>query len=131
MKFDRIATLGFFGIMLFGGVENALAAPYSFTTIDYPGAFFTVAMGINNAGQIVGFSSVSNDGSYLLSDGSFTLVRVPDSALTRAYGINNGGQIAGTTALGGGAIQGFPHPLRDEASPSSGGIGIRLRLRVR
>ena len=69
----------------------------SFTQIDVPfaGATSTEALGINNAGQIVGFF-----------DGS-TLTRLPlhrrqlhpnrraRSTATRAYGINNAGQIVG------------------------------------
>ena len=34
----------------------ALTGCYSFTTFDVPGAYSTVAYGINNAGQVVGYS---------------------------------------------------------------------------
>jgi hypothetical protein len=49
------------------------SAEYAYTTINYPGAVYTDATGINNAGQIVG--AVSNHG-YLLSGGNFTRIDV-------------------------------------------------------
>jgi probable HAF family extracellular repeat protein len=46
-------------MVVFGGVETAFAGTlYTFTTIDVPGAGFpfgTVAYGINDSGQIVGY----------------------------------------------------------------------------
>ena len=53
-------------MVVFGGVKTAFAAfvdiPYSFTTIDVPGASATKPLGINNSGQIVGlFTDASWD----------------------------------------------------------------------
>lgn len=43
--------------LLFGIQSFARAVPYTFTTIDVPGALSTFLSGINNAGQIVGSSA--------------------------------------------------------------------------
>ena len=43
------------GLVLAAFASSASAAPYTFTTLDVPGAIFTAAVGINNAGQVVGF----------------------------------------------------------------------------
>ena len=43
------------GLVLAAFASSASAAPYTFTTLDIPGAILTEAIGINNAGQVVGF----------------------------------------------------------------------------
>jgi hypothetical protein len=70
------------------------AFTYTFTTLDIPGAFFTAAWGINNAGQIVGtgtfpipglpFPNATNRG-FLYTGGSFSIIDVPSSQFTTAY----------------------------------------------
>src|SRR5262245_805700 len=69
-----------------------LAAPFSFTTIDVPGAVQTDATGINNAGRIVGFYHLAAesgvDHGFVLSDGSFTTIDYPNAISSQALGIN-------------------------------------------
>jgi len=78
-----------------------LLAPSSFaityTTIDYPGATYTLAYGINMAGDIVGsYTDVSfRYHGFLLSQGVFMTIDPPGSALTYATGINDNGEIVG------------------------------------
>jgi hypothetical protein len=94
MKASRIVRLAMFVMIVFGGVETALAESiYSFTTIDAPGFGYgtTQAFGINNSGQIVGSNSV---GGFVYKDGSFTVAPA-------ACGINNRGQIVGNYSGGG------------------------------
>jgi probable HAF family extracellular repeat protein len=68
----------------------------SFTQIDVPGATETIAYGINDVGQIVGFfSNSTGQHGFLYSDGSFTQIDVPGATSTRLTGINNAGQIIG------------------------------------
>src|SRR4051794_38550203 len=76
----------------------ANAADFSFTTINVPGALYTSAYGINNAGQIVGsFYDGTSDHGFLDIGGSFTTIDAPGAINdTRAYGINNAGQIVGS-----------------------------------
>lgn len=65
--------------------------------VDVPGASFTDAYGINDAGQIVGFfgNSAGTHG-FLDTGGSFTQIDVPGASGTNAFGINNAGQIVGS-----------------------------------
>jgi probable HAF family extracellular repeat protein len=87
-----------FGIVAFGGVETAWAdVVYSFTTIDVPGASYTVAQGINDSGQIVGwYNSTGRGYGFLDTGGSLTTIDVPGAIGTEAYGINDSGQIVGS-----------------------------------
>lgn len=72
---------------------------YKFTTIDAPSLSYTYPQGINNAGQIVGFSGTSG---FLWSGGSFTILDCPgiDGAppadWTQPSAINDAGQIVGS-----------------------------------
>lgn len=72
----------------------------SFTTIDFPGADSTVASGINDAGEIVGYYSVfeGGQGGFLLSDGSYTTIDVPWANSTYPQDINNAGEIVGLSS---------------------------------
>src|SRR5437016_6367314 len=75
-----------------------------FTTIQYPGAVFTVAAGINNHGDIVGHYSRPEDiqpkkpairHGYLLSHGVYTSFDPPGSIRTNVLGIDERGDIVG------------------------------------
>ncbi len=69
------STLQTFGFLDTGGV---------FTTIDVPGSNYTSAMGINDAGQIVGvFFDSTGDHGFLDTGGVFTTINVPGT--TRQY----------------------------------------------
>jgi probable HAF family extracellular repeat protein len=66
------------------------------TSIDFPGAGATAALGINDSGQIVGW--YANNGiprGFLLSNGSFTTIEVPGAIQTFCHGINNNGDVVG------------------------------------
>jgi len=76
---------------------------YSFTTIDYPGANYTEADGINNAGQIVGVYNDSNGSHGFLKVGStFTSIDYPGQTNSGVHGINSAGKMVGYYASGGG-----------------------------
>src|SRR5262249_25106305 len=66
-----------------------------------PGCFFngTSANGINDNGQIVGFSFVNPvvplGHGFLFSDGIYTNINFPGAGFTSANGINDAGQIVG------------------------------------
>ena len=77
-----LATFFLFGIQSF-----ARAVPYTFTTIDVPGAVFTAPRGINDAGQIVGeFSGPDgHNHGFLDVGGTFNTIDVP-GALGNAWG---------------------------------------------
>ena len=86
------------------------AISYTFTTIDVPGAPATYAFGINNTGQIVGYTLDSASGdihSFLYSGGSFTTINVPGATVTQPIGINDVGQIVGSFADSANVYHGF------------------------
>jgi len=86
----------------------------SLTTIDYPGASYTEASGINNAGQVVGsYEGPYYSHGFLESGRSFTTIDVPTidvpgaSSTLGASGINNAGQVVGTYVDASGNSHGF------------------------
>lgn len=76
----------------------AAAITFTYQTIDFPGATSTLALGINNSGQIVGGYQLP-DGSrhgFLYSGGIFTTLDDPNATSgSEATGINNLGRIVG------------------------------------
>jgi len=84
---------GLLVLVLFVAGPGQAQADYIFTTIDVPGSAQTVASGINDAGQIVGYY---NGHGFLLSNGSYTTLDATGSSVTQALGINNAGQIVGS-----------------------------------
>jgi probable HAF family extracellular repeat protein len=85
-------------------------ASYSFLTIADPNDNgYTVARGINDAGQIVGsyVDAGSVEHGFLVSGGTYSTVDVPGAATTQANGINDAGAISGYSSTSGGATTGF------------------------
>jgi uncharacterized membrane protein len=81
-------------------------ANLTFTTIDVPGAYETDVSGINQNGDIVGWSIDSYAGpatGFLLRDGSFTFLNYPGARDTVARSINDSGLIVGYAYIHGGA----------------------------
>jgi probable HAF family extracellular repeat protein len=79
-----------------------------YTTLDVPGSTATEALGINDAGQIVGdYLAGGGQHGFLLSGGSYTMLDVPGSTLTVADGINAAGQIVGSYNDSDGTRHGF------------------------
>jgi probable HAF family extracellular repeat protein len=68
----------------------------SFATIDVPGATATYAFGVNNAGEIVGQTSIEGQELGWLYDGSsFQTAQYPSAHNTSFGGINDSGVVAG------------------------------------
>jgi hypothetical protein len=77
-------------------VHGCLLSQGEFTSIDFPGARFTSAPGINSRGDIVGFFGITSVAhGFLLSGGEFTSIDFPGAIATQAYGINPRGDIVG------------------------------------
>jgi probable HAF family extracellular repeat protein len=72
------------------------------------GSFATVATGINNAGQIVGYyvDDARDIHGFLYSGGDYLTLDVPGTAGGLAYGINDLGQIVGYYGVNG-TLHGF------------------------
>jgi len=89
------------GFLFSGGV---------YTTIDYPGATYTLLTAINDVGQIVGVTNLNPPGAFLydVATHTFTPIAYPRATSTSPYGINNSGTIVGYYSYGnGGATSGF------------------------
>src|SRR5262249_46581748 len=67
------------------------------TLLVYPSSLNTQALGINNAGQVVGFADVSDQRhGFVYSGGTFMTIDGPlAQGRTEAHGINDSGQIVG------------------------------------
>jgi probable HAF family extracellular repeat protein len=86
------------GVVLAGSAGRGEATEYIYTTIDYPGADYTYAMGINDLGKIVGWYNVGGRShAFSWTGGVFASFDHPTAASggSGAYGINNSGQIVG------------------------------------
>lgn len=85
-----------------GATHGFLLHKGELTTLDFPGADLTLALGINDSGVVVGewdiFDSQGNTLAYhgfIWKDGTFTDVEFPGSADTSILGINNNGDFVG------------------------------------
>jgi hypothetical protein len=67
------------------------------TTIDVPGAAWTVVTDINESGTIVGYSAEQGLAQgFVLRHGTFSMVKAPGAFVTGIYAINNRGDIVGS-----------------------------------
>src|SRR5262249_20831338 len=72
-------TVGTAAIVLacLGLASRAKAGTPTFTTLDFPGGFFTLAAGINSAGEIVGrYANGTGNHGFLLSGGTYTTLTI-------------------------------------------------------
>jgi probable HAF family extracellular repeat protein len=83
-------------------------AAATWTTIDFPGALSTYPMGINNAGQIVGYYVNPDDinHGFIFEQGTYKTIDAPNAQHSYVFAINNTGQMLGSCACNGGT-QGF------------------------
>ncbi|HWR50310.1 MAG TPA: hypothetical protein VN428_04340 [Bryobacteraceae bacterium] len=91
--FDSATSHGFY-------LDSASSDAY--TTVEYPGAAYSVATGINDKKEISGYYGTRHSGAvargdhgFILSDGRYITIDYPGSAGTRLYGINNAGDAVG------------------------------------
>jgi uncharacterized membrane protein len=104
MRLHLARCLFALGFVLAAANSGALAQDTKpFTTIDIPGGTSTVALDINDVGDIVGRFCLTtpcqpggpNVHGFLLSDGEFTTIDVPGANGTNAWKINARGDIVG------------------------------------
>jgi hypothetical protein len=78
------------------GTNTAYVYQYAsnsgFTGFSVPGSSSTSANGVNNLGQIVGYSDM---GGFLDTNGVFTTIAYPGAQLTTPEGINDSGEVVG------------------------------------
>jgi probable HAF family extracellular repeat protein len=109
----------------FAGAANARAAMYTITDLGTLGGASSQARGINDAGQIVGYSEVAGNAynsAFLYEDGVMTNIGTTDGSGSAATAINASGQIVGQ-ADGGPAL--FSNGTITDLNPAGyfGGAG--------
>ncbi|MGC2697220.1 MAG: hypothetical protein WA738_15655 [Candidatus Angelobacter sp.] len=128
-----------FCILLAGAAFAQINSPnFRYVAIDFPGAFFTDATGINNFGEIVGFyaqgtncfaGSVSDScpaHGFKLVNKVFTTIHISGALHTRISGVNDGGDVVGTFETSAHVVHGFllhhtgQLQIIDPPSPMSG-----------
>jgi probable HAF family extracellular repeat protein len=79
---------------------------FSFSDIDYPGAYATIANGVNSSFSVVGTYCPRNtcyfqgpDHGFAYIKGVFTEIKFPGSASTGVFGINDAGDMVGGYSL--------------------------------
>jgi probable HAF family extracellular repeat protein len=83
---------------------------YTVTDLGTLGGYFSEANGVNNSGQIVGFSYTSGNTAYHAfsdSGGTMTDLGTLGGNFSKAFGVNNSGQIVGSSTTGLGAGDAF------------------------
>ena len=96
--FDKaISNLIMVGLLIVS--QSSLADSYSYTDIGLSD-FYVFPVGINDSGQIVGYSSgdlsISYGRSWLYNGSSYTTLQVPNEPSAYVMGINNNGEVLGT-----------------------------------
>jgi uncharacterized membrane protein len=102
MRRHFVRDLFVLGFVLASAGAVALAeGTASFAAIDVAGATSTVALDINDSGDIAGsYVAAGRTRGFLLDrNGQFHWIDVPGAVFTRAAGINNRGEIVGTYRL--------------------------------
>lgn len=92
--------------ILFLSSTSAVAASWKIVDLGTIGGTYSEAHGINDPGEIVGFSGTSGDSSqhaFLYRNGTMTDLSNAPSAVNSALGINKAGIIVGYTSPSGGA----------------------------
>jgi len=91
-----LAFAGLTGVAMADGNAESVTT-YTYQTLDVPGSIATVALGINDVGQIAGywFDSVGHIHSFVQSQGKYATFDMPGAANTYATAINNFGVVAG------------------------------------
>jgi probable HAF family extracellular repeat protein len=101
-----IRDLSYAGYAYLGFLEDhglfTTINPFVNSPAPYLGPYYAYATAINNAGEVVGISSMnyhSSDG-FVYQHGVLTKVDAPDYFITQFHGINNAGQIVGVAGIG-------------------------------
>jgi probable HAF family extracellular repeat protein len=92
--------VGFLCLLLLSAAKGQPG--YTITDLGTLGGSFSVASGINNGGQVVGFSPLSDQApshAFLYSGGQMLDLGTLGGSVGVAFGINNGGQIVGESTL--------------------------------
>ena len=111
----------FLSLILACGASAQIDSPnFRYVAINFPGAVFTAATGINNLGTIVGYYEVGTNcfgeitptcrtHGFILSNKNFIRFDIPGSRNTFIFGVNDFGDTVGTFQDSAAHIHGFLH----------------------
>ena len=75
-----------------------------YTPFDVPNAAWTLVIGINDAGALVGAFKDTNAGNayhgFIFDSGSYSVIDFPDAPATLVFGVNNHGDVVGAYDVG-------------------------------
>ena len=97
----RFPGLGLLAASVLLGFANPAVSGYTFSLLDTLGATHGSARAINNAGQVVGYSSLTGDGDYhatLWNGTGATDLGTLGGSNSIAFAINNAGQVVGDSS---------------------------------
>jgi probable HAF family extracellular repeat protein len=103
-----------YGINNAGEIVGGAGTPYTtigidlkngkFKTIKFPGSYvYAYATGINNLGEIVGYTDVETH-AFTYLNGKFQRIDFPGSSESEAWGVNDTGVVVGWYATSGGCV---------------------------
>ncbi len=101
MKIASILQAGLLSIFS-GGFLHATTLQYEVTDLGTLGGSLSQAYGVNNAGQVTGYSYTTNDNAqhaFLYSNGSMADLGSLGGSYSQGYGINLAGQVTGYSAV--------------------------------
>jgi len=116
------------------GLYNAFTwAKGEFTTISFPKAEETQAIGINDSGDVVGLylDTAGSQHGFVKKGSKYTNIDVKGDTTTEAWGINNSGEIAVFAIGTSGAYESFIYngkTFKKVADPNAGATGTIIRI---
>jgi len=98
--------------LIVGTYQNSSGVTTGFSgnsTVFVPGSAATVAQGVSDLGQVVGwyYTDPARTSGFLYSNGMYTTLNVPSAVSTTITGINNAGQIVGWYSDSNNHVHGF------------------------
>ncbi len=97
------------GSFIASHVDPIAGTTITLSSVLVPGSFGTFALGVNDAGNVVGvyFDSQGREHGFLLQGSAYTPIDFPGAVATEALGTNNHGDIVGDYTDSAGVVHGF------------------------
>jgi hypothetical protein len=97
------------GSFILSNVDPIAGTAITFGSVLVPGSLGTFALGVNDAGNVVGvyFDNQGREHGFLLQGTAYTSIDFPGAVATEALGTNNHGDIVGDYTDSAGVVHGF------------------------
>jgi probable HAF family extracellular repeat protein len=116
---------------IISNIDPIAGNPGTVDQVNFPGSLLTVATGVNDAGNVVGFyvDGQGQEHGFLLQGGAYTSIDFPGAIATEANGTNKHGDVVGDYTDSAGLVHGFTlmnGRFQDVDAPfASGGLSVR------